>query len=369
MNATAPTGRTQPRSAFLASVWFGPAFGACRPLSESLFYRPMSKPPLLSLITVTWNHRAELDEYLAAIESCRERWGDRLELVLVDNASADDTAAFVKDRAPWANVIRNDANLGFAEGCNVGLRVARGRYLMLLNPDAYVNHEALAGMLAYLRGHRRAGAVGCRLLHGDGMPQISANHRTTAWGYFCSHSIAYPLLEKLGKLWWKAGQTATEPFVTGWLMGSCIMIPRAVFDKVGGLEASYFMYAEDADWCERIRRAGWDVVHHPGFSMFHRQKGSARRAPEFTFRRVYRSLLHYANRNLTGFEYWAMILMMMADMVVRLPVYAVYSIVRPARLERLRSVWRLLVMLAARNPDLYPDPVPGSGTRGGKGKR
>jgi hypothetical protein len=319
---------------------------------------PSTAAPLLSLITVTWNHREELDGYLAAIERCRATWRDRLELVIVDNASADDTAGFLAQRVPWANVIRNGVNAGFAEGCNIGLAAARGDFLMLLNPDAEVNDRALSGMIRFLRRNPRVGAVGCQLLHDDGLPQISAYPRITASSYLRNSSIAYPLFERLRKLQWKLGLGPKGPVRCGWLMGACVVVPRAVYQRVGGMDATYFMYSEDADWCERINQAGRWNVYLPQLTMRHRQKGSSRRAPEFTFRRLYRSALLYANKNLRGTEYAAFVTAMAADMIVRLPVYAAYSLIRPERRARLGSVWQLLRMVIARDPNLITDAPP-----------
>jgi GT2 family glycosyltransferase len=261
---------------------------------------------------------------------------------------------------PWATVIANGENLGFAEGCNVGLHAARGEFLMLINPDAFATAEALAGMMEFLRAHPKAGAVGCTLLHDDGRPQMSFYPPIGALMYVGYSSIGYPVLEWIRKQLMRAGLLRySRPLQCGWLMGSCIMVPRAAHEAVGGLEASYFMYCEDADWCERIRRAGWEVWFLPELVMHHRQKGSSRRAAEFTFRRVYRSIVHYANRNLSGWRRRALLWTMMADMLARLPVYMVYSLIRPARRERLASVMKLFRIALKADPDLYPDPRPG----------
>jgi GT2 family glycosyltransferase len=197
------------------------------------------------------------------------------------------------------------------------------------------------------------------LLHDDGQPQVSCYPPITALSYWQNSSILYPFFERVRKLVLRF-RPLTGDRECGWLMGSCVMVPRAVYEQVGGLEKSYFMYCEDADWCARIREAGWQVWFVPGLVMRHRQKGSSRRAAEFTFRRVYRSIVHYANRNLKGWARRRLLAAMMADMVLRLPVYTALACVKPARWARLGSVARLMRIVWSANPDLFHDPRPGS---------
>lgn len=317
------------------------------------------KSPTLSVVTVTWNQREDIGGFLDAIRKAQSRCAFPIEMILVDNASSDGTPSFVRENHPTVRLIENATNTGFAPGCNAGLKIARGEFLLLLNPDAYVNTEALEGMVAFLRNYPRAGAVGCTLLHEDGQPQISAYPPVSAFSYLMNQSMLYPIIEKFRKMALRltAGGSAT-PKSVGYLMGACIMVPRTVYQEVGGLEPSYFMYSEDSDWCERIRRAGWQVVHHPGYRILHRQKGSSRRAAEFTFRRLYRSVVHYANRNLDEESRRALMAVMLADMVLRVPVYTLLGLFNPARRERVRSVRRLIAIVRARNPDLFDDPPP-----------
>lgn len=312
----------------------------------------------LSLITVTWNHRDEIAEFLDAVRGVLEVMPS-VELIIVDNASDDGTAEFVQDYLPAARVIANEENRGFAGGCNDGLAAADGDYLMLLNPDCFAEAEALAGIVRYLRRHPDVGATGCRLLHDDGLPQISSYSPVSATSYFLNSSILYPFFERAKKLLFRLMPGGKRPRRVGWLMGSCIAVGADIYREIGGLEESYFMYAEDADWCERIRRAGYDVVFLPGLTMTHRQKGSSRRAAEFTFRRLYRSYIHYANRNLRGLNKRLFLTAMMVDMIVRIPVYMLLSIVKPDRKERLHSVRKLIACVWASDPDLFDDPPPG----------
>lgn len=320
--------------------------------------------PLLSIVTVTWNHRDEMDEYIHALAAAREELPFAIEVLVVDNDSADGTAEYIEKAAPWIRVLRSGYNAGFAEGCNIGLRAARGGYLMLLNPDALATAPALRAMVRFLRRNPEVGGVGCRLLHGDGLPQFSAYPRLGPLSYMVHNSGVYPIMERLRKVAWKAGLArGRRPVRVGWLQGSCHMVPRRVYEAVGGLDPSYFMYCEDTDWCRRIEKAGFVNVFLPRVEMRHRQKGSVGRAPEWCFRRVYRSNLHYANTHMAGWERRTFLGVVLADMYLRIPVYMIAALLLPSRREFLRgriaSVRTMTRILRSGDPDHFPDPPPG----------
>lgn len=318
--------------------------------------------PHLSIVSVAWNHADEIGEFLSATAAAIAQAGLRAEIIIVDNASRDGTADLIEQRFPGVLLIRNARNRGFAEGSNQGLAAATGRHLLLLNPDARPNGPALRALVRFLDRHPSVGAVGCALLHHDRMPQQSAFPRLSPCSYILNHSMIYPLFEEARKRLWRLGLRRRRPYRTGWLQGSCLAVPRRVYTDLGGLDPSYFIYCEDADWCERIRVAGHAVVHLPNIAMSHRQKGSVRRAPEFCFRRVYRSLLHFANLHRRGIEHAAFRAVMTADMAARLPAYALLAALRPSRraalAERRASVRLLLRVLRNGDPDFLPDAPP-----------
>jgi len=321
-------------------------------------------PPVsLSTITVAWNSGETLRPFLRALERARAEAPFPIEVIIVDNASADGTADRIASEAPWVRLIRNDANLGFAEACNQGLAAAGSEMLLLLNPDCIANARALEGMVKFLEGHERVGATGCLLMHDDGLPQRSAHDEPSPRAFLFSNSLVSPMLEIPGKLRHRVLPPSRKPRRCAWLMGSALMVRRGVFEKVGGLEASYFMYCEDTDWCRRIREAGWQVVHLPGVAMTHSHKGSARRAAEFTFRRLFRSLLLYANRHMTPRERDRYCRALVLDLKLRQPLYRLLGLLRPGRqgdyAARIESCRRLIKIVESRNPDLFEDPPPG----------
>lgn len=310
----------------------------------------MTQRPLLSIVTVFWNGAADAERFFRAIEEASARLPFGIETIAVDNASGDGTADLVADRFPWVRLIRNTENVGFAPACNQGLEVAAGRFFLLLNPDCEADAAALAGMARHLMRHPRTGAVGCTLLHGDGLPQNSWHDEPSWRGYWAGHSLASPLLLAITKRLHGLLGRDCRPRRVDWLMGACMMVPRTVWQEVGGLDPAYFMYSEDADWCRRIRDAGYAVLHLPRWSLVHHHGTSARRRPEFTFRRLYRSLLMYGRKHHGSAGLAALRGAVIADMMLRLPIYALQG--DGARLESARLVIR---MFAANDPALGGD--------------
>ena len=318
--------------------------------------------PSLSVVTVTWNHAEDIREFLEAIAATKKEVSFPIEMVIVDNASRDNTADVVERDFPWVKLIRTGKNLGFAEGSNVGMAAATGTHLMLLNPDARANGKALTGMMNFLQRHPKVGCVGCMLLHADGLPQQSSFAELSPFSYWTNHSMLYPVLERVKKLAFRLGMTRKKPYQTGWMQGSCLMVPRPVYEKVGGMEASFFLYCEDVDWCHRIRKAGFGMVHMPNFQLYHSQMSSAKKKPEYTFRRVYRSIVHYTNRQFSGSEADRIFSAILWDFRLRIPIYDLLAVLLPSKRapirDRARSARRMVQIIKTRNPDLYDDPPP-----------
>lgn len=246
---------------------------------------------MLSIIIVNWNVRDLLRECLSSLDAGRD--GLDVEVIVVDSASVDGSTEMVRVEFPWVRLIPRGENVGFPRGNNIGLAEARGDYLLLLNPDTVVLDDALAMMVAYLTTHLDVGAVGPLLLNPDGSIQSSRRRfPTLATGFFEStwlEGLAPGLLRRYYALDLPDDATAD----VDWLTGACIMIPRAVYEQIGGLDEGYFMYSEELDWCRRIKEAGWRVVYHPMARIIHHVGKSSEQA--VTARHIYfqRAKLRY----------------------------------------------------------------------------
>lgn len=221
----------------------------------------------LSIIIVNWNVCDFLRDCLRSIDAGR---GDHsLEVIVVDSASSDGSVEMVTAEFPWVRLIARDDNVGFPKGNNIGMAEARGRYLLLLNPDTVVLGDAVQAMQTYLQGHPDIGALGPQLLNADSSVQSSRRRfPRLATAFFEStwlESLAPGLLRSYYALDMPDDLTAD----VDWLTGACIMVPRAAYERVGGMDEGYYMYSEELDWCRRIKEAGWRVVYYPDAKVIH----------------------------------------------------------------------------------------------------
>ncbi len=238
----------------------------------------------LSVIVVSWNVRDLLRRCLQSVTAAATPGSGQgqaleIEILVVDNASSDGSATMVRTEFPTAHLIANDQNRGFTAANNQGLAASQGRYLLLLNPDAELVDNALAEMLACLESHPRAGVVGPELLYPDGSIQSSRRRFPT---------LATALLEStVIQEWWRDNRVLRryymldtpplpgEPQAVDWVVGACLLVRRAAYEQVGGLDEGFFMYSEELDWCRRIKSAGWEVLYLPGASVIHHEGKSS----------------------------------------------------------------------------------------------
>lgn len=231
---------------------------------------------MLSILIVNWNVRDLLRDCLRSIE--RGRGALEVEVIVVDSASGDDSVAMVAAEFPWVTLRPQSENVGFPRGNNIALAEARGDHLLLLNPDTVVLDDALTVMVAYLEKNPEVGAVGPQLLNPDGSVQSSRRRfPTLATGFFEStwlEGVAPGVLRRYYALDLPDDRMAD----VDWLVGACIMVPRGVYEQIGGLDEAYYMYSEELDWCRRIKEAGWRVVYHPEARVVHHVGKSSEQA-------------------------------------------------------------------------------------------
>jgi N-acetylglucosaminyl-diphospho-decaprenol L-rhamnosyltransferase len=221
----------------------------------------------LSIVILNWNVRDLLDPCLASIRSDRYAF----QIIVVDNASSDDSVKMVRTKYPQVTLIANSINRGFTGGNNQGLEAARGRYVCVLNPDTEIVDAALDQLVAYLDDQPEVGAIGPQLLNPDGSIQSSRRRfPTVATAFFES-----TWLQGLAPRSWLRHYYLDDvsPAVTqqvDWLNGACTIFRRSVLDQVGVYdEQNFFMYSEELDLCRRIKQAGWQIVYLPEAKVIH----------------------------------------------------------------------------------------------------
>jgi N-acetylglucosaminyl-diphospho-decaprenol L-rhamnosyltransferase len=237
----------------------------------------MPSQPDVSVVTVSRNTRDLLRQCLTSLESDRAI----IEVLLIDAASADGSAEMVAREFGWVRLLPARENLGFTRGNNRGLRVARGRHLLLLNPDTAVQTGAIEAMASYLDGHPDVGAVGPQLRFGDGSVQRSRyRFPGKATGFVESTVLErLPVSRRLVRDFYLQDRRDDELQEVDWLRGACLMIRRETARAVGLLDEGFFMYSEETDLCRRIRSAGWKIVYLPRAVVVHHEGKSSEQVP------------------------------------------------------------------------------------------
>jgi N-acetylglucosaminyl-diphospho-decaprenol L-rhamnosyltransferase len=192
------------------------------------------------------------------------------ELVVVDNGSSDGTVAAVRERFPEATVLEQE-NRGFGAGNNAGMRVATGRWYLLLNSDAWLQPGALDALVAFAKAHPDAAVVGPRLLNPDGTLQRSVRGFPSVWRIATEYLFLRKLAPRSRALnaFYAGGFEHDEPREAEFLMGSALLVRPEAVEAVGGFDERYFMFSEETDWCYRFREAGWKVWFYPGAEAVH----------------------------------------------------------------------------------------------------
>ncbi len=251
----------------------------------------------LVVITVSYNTRdllAEcLESALAGIQRCALSAG----LWVVDNASADGSAAMVRQRFPSVNLVAHDENLGFAGGNNLALRrmgfghESNPVHVLFLNPDTQVVGDALGAMVDFLNATPSAGAAGARLLHSDGTFQHSAFRFPGLVQILLDFFPLHPRLldSRLNGRYPRSLYEAGRPFPVDHPLGAAMMVRGATLAQVGFFDERYFMYCEEIDLCRRIWASGAEICCVPQARIVHHVAQSTRQFREQMFLALWRS--------------------------------------------------------------------------------
>ena len=214
--------------------------------------------PELSIIIVNWNTREFLRACLRSIYATLDPIS--FEVIVADNASDDGSAEMVSSDFPEVLLVRNNENVGFAAANNIGLRRARGEFVMLLNPDTELCPNSAARMLDFMKSRPDAGLAGPKLISSSGKLQKSGRRFPS----FFSEVLCITRLFRVVRPWHDAklrwGRLNFDANVeVDEVSGACMLIRKAALDQVGLLDERFFMYYEDVDLCYRLKKAGWKV--------------------------------------------------------------------------------------------------------------
>ncbi|MBC7925758.1 MAG: glycosyltransferase family 2 protein, partial [Bryobacteraceae bacterium] len=221
--------------------------------------------PDVSVIIVSFNTSALLQECLQTLYEGLHPGS--AEVFVVDNGSRDDSVAMVRQNFPDVRLVEAKVNLGFAGANNIALSLSRGRYVVLLNSDAFLTSGALRTAVQRMDGNPDAGAAGFRLIGRDGVDQPSARKFPALLGDFLT-------LTGMAHHWgrWRGvgGVSGADvPRDADWITGTFLIVSQRALQDVGRLDGRFFLYYEEVDWCRRIRDAGWRICYWPDVTVLH----------------------------------------------------------------------------------------------------
>ena len=251
---------------------------------------------LLSIITINYNG---LEDTCELIESL-PKGDDSIEVIVVDNNSRQDEASEIEKRYSQVIVIRSDQNLGFAGGNNLGIQVAHGKYLYFLNTDTIIKKQSFNSNFQPLID---------RLESSGNIGMVCPKIRFT-WGNNPIQYAGYTPLSPVTLRNWSIGEGEEDhgqydtPHITPYAHGAAMMVKREIIEKIGLMPECYFLYYEELDWSEMIRRAGYEIWYEPACTVYHKESQTTGKASPLKTFYMTRNRLLFAKRNVKGgFKY------------------------------------------------------------------
>lgn len=247
------------------------------------------KRPRVSIITVNYN---QLALTCALLDSLRDVTYENLEIVVIDNGSPQDATERITKYYPSVLFKRSEENLGFAGGNNLGISLSTGDYLMFLNNDTEVDPGFIEPMVALFETNAKAGAASSKILYHNsgGIIQYAGS---TCINPFTGRNKRLGFQEK------DEGQH-DEMRQTDLTHGAAMMVPRRIVDEVGAMPEFFFLYYEEIDWCERIKRAGYEIYFVPASRVYHKESMSVGKKSTLKTYYMTRNRLLFMRRNTHG---------------------------------------------------------------------
>lgn len=277
----------------------------------------------VSIVLVSYNTVDLLAETLRRIQESPGTFAR--EVIVVDNASRDHSADYIRTHHPECRLIENAANVGFARANNQALQWATGRYVLLVNTDAFVESDTIEKTVAYMDAHPNCGILGVKLVAENGRLHSSARYFPTPWNIFLQRAGLQRFF-KGARLVDDMNWDHASVRHCDWVPGCYYLVRKAVIDKIGLFDPRYFLYYEEVDQCLAARKAGWDVVFYPDAKVIHIGGQSAKKfegvevvtrsGPELEALRIESELLYFRKNHGPTAVWMNVLLTSLGDVVI-----------------------------------------------------
>ena len=233
----------------------------------------------ISVIIVNWNTKALLIDCVESLYRTTKK--SSIEIIVVDNASTDDSVNALRNTFPQVQIIVNSDNYGFAKANNIGIMKARGHFICLVNSDVKALDSVLDKMRNHMEIHPEIGALAPKIYSRAMSIQKCCREFPTVRNVFCEEFLLNSLFSSIAFFRGRDMLSCDYDSImeVEALSGCFLMVRREVVNQVGALDTRFFFYSEDVDWCKRIHETGWKLIHYPEAEAIHLGRGSSSNAP------------------------------------------------------------------------------------------
>ena len=296
----------------------------------------------VSIIIVNWNTRDILRNCLISVYE--QTMGITFEVIVIDNASSDASAAMVKQEFPRVILIENTENKGFAVANDQGMEIAKGRYVLLLNSDTIVLNGAIPKTVNYASRNPDAGVIGCRAVWPDGRRQNT-----------CFRFVNLPLLLLSSLVFFRMAKPFHIPLLhperylnldfekehnVDVVAGCFFLVRHEVIEQVGMFDTDFFMYGEEMEWCSRIHKAGWKICYFPGAEIVHLYGASSFQIEDDTRIHKRKGMLLFLHKTRGFIVAWMANFIMIIGVMLRLPFWLILDFWRFVFSRQPMNIWK-----------------------------
>lgn len=286
-----------------------------------------TQQPLVSIISINYNDAAVTMDMLKSLQQLSYT---NYEVIIVDNASPTDNPDIIQETYPNITLIKSDKNLGFAGGNNLGVREAKGEYLLFINNDTIVPSGFIEPLVQTLQNDVAIGMVSPKIkFHWDDTLIQYAGYTQMSHWTIRNNSIGYH--QKDDGRFDQEGETES-------IHGAAMMIPKRVVDEVGTMTEIYFLYYEEHDWAQMIKRAGFKIYYQPKSYILHKESLSTGKFSPLKTYYIARNRIVFARRNFTSLH---LCISLLFQAFVSIPKNTLTFLLK-RQFEHLKAFWKAI---------------------------
>jgi GT2 family glycosyltransferase len=256
----------------------------------------------VSIIIVNYNVKDLLDDCIASIYKSNNK-NHKLDIFVIDNNSIDGSANFIRNKYPEVIVIANKSNIGFSKANNIALKKAKGKYVLILNPDTVLEEGTFDKLISYCEKDNQVGAITSKLILTNGKLDYACKRSFPTLSVALPRMLGFSKLFPKSKMFGKYNLTyldENKTYEVDAICGAFMFIPAYVISKVGLFDEDFFMYGEDLDLCYRIKKTGYKVFYYPEVTTIHLKGASTRKTHLSYVNNFYGAMIIFIKKNFTG---------------------------------------------------------------------